>query len=159
FLPRQLEIIYEINRRFLDDVRRRFPNDGARVGRMSLIEDAPVKQVRMAHLAVVGTHSTNGVAAMHSELLRTRTLRDFADLYPERFGNQTNGVTPRRWLLMANPHLAKALTEAVGPGWITSLEQLVHLKPLADDASFRGRFRQAKRGAKLRFLDWLRAQG
>jgi starch phosphorylase len=159
FLPRQLEIIYEINRRFLDDVRRRWPGDNARVQRMSLIEEAPVKQVRMAHLAVVGTHSTNGVAAMHSELLRTRTLRDFAEMYPERFGNQTNGVTPRRWLLMANPSLARLITDAIGDGWVTSLEQLARLRPLADDAGFRERFRKAKREAKGRFLDWLRGQG
>src|SRR5262245_6016763 len=159
FLPRQLEIIYEINRRFLDDVRRHFPGDNAPVARMSLIEDVLVKQVRMAHLAVVGTHSTNGVAAMHSDLLRTRTLRDFADMYPERFGNQTNGVTPRRWLLMANPALARLITEALGGGWVTSLEQLAKLKPLADEVGFRERFRQAKRDAKVRFLDWLRGQG
>ena len=159
FLPRQLELIYEINRRFLDDVRRRFPGDHARIDRMSLIEDGPAKQVRMAHLAVVGTHSTNGVAAMHSELLKTRTLRDFADMFPERFNNQTNGVTPRRWLLMCNPPLARLITDAIGPDWVTSLEQLGKLKSLADDGSFRTKFRQAKREAKSRFLDWLRAQG
>src|SRR4029079_19571012 len=102
-LPRHLEIIYEINRRFLDVVKARFPNESARLPGMSLIEEGNAKQVRMAHLAIVGTHSTNGVAAIHSELLRTRTVKDFAALYPERFSNKTNGVTPRRWLLLANP--------------------------------------------------------
>jgi starch phosphorylase len=159
FLPRQLEIIYEINRRFLDEVRKRYPGDNARLARMSLIEDVPVKQVRMAHLAVVGTHSTNGVAEMHSELLRTRTLRDFAELYPDRFCNQTNGVTPRRWLMLANPALSRLLNATIGPGWVTSLDQLAKLRPLGDDASFREHFRRAKNAAKTRFLDWLRAQG
>ncbi|MFM7151781.1 MAG: glycogen/starch/alpha-glucan family phosphorylase, partial [Gemmataceae bacterium] len=117
FLPRQLEIIYEINRRFLEEVRRRYPGDPERASRMSLIEEGADKQVRMAHLAVVGTHSTNGVAQIHSDLLRTRTLRDFAEMFPERFGNQTNGVTPRRWLLMANPGLSSLITEAIGDRW------------------------------------------
>jgi starch phosphorylase len=159
FMPRQLEIIYEINRRFLDEVRRRYPGDNNRLARMSLIEDLPVKQVRMAHLAVVGTHSTNGVAEMHSELLRTRTLRDFAEMFPERFGNQTNGVTPRRWLLQANPPLARLITRAIGPEWVTALDQLHKLTPLAEDAGFQDAFSQAKRQAKRRFLDWLRGQG
>jgi glycogen phosphorylase len=159
FLPRQLEIIYEINKRFLDEVRRRYPGDNARVQRMSLIEETPVKQVRMAHLAVVGTHSTNGVAEIHSELLRTRTLKDFAEMFPERFGNQTNGVTPRRWLLMANPWQSSLITDAIGAGWVSDLDQLARLKPLADDAAFREKFRSAKREAKLNFVEWLRGQG
>ena len=106
---------------------------------MSLIEEGPVKQVRMAHLAIVGTHSTNGVAAIHSELLRTRTVTDFAEMFPERFSNKTNGVTPRRWLLLANPPLARLITEAIGDGWITDLSQLRKLLPLADDTAFRGK--------------------
>ncbi|MFO0843070.1 MAG: glycogen/starch/alpha-glucan phosphorylase [Gemmataceae bacterium] len=159
FLPRQLEIIYEVNRRFLDDVRRRYPGDNNRVQRMSLIEESPVKQVRMAHLAAVGTHSINGVAEIHSDLLRSRTLKDFAEMFPERFGNQTNGVTPRRWLLMANPWQSGLLNEAIGPGWVSDLDQLSRLKPLAGDAGFREKFRAAKREAKLRFVDWLRGQG
>jgi glycogen phosphorylase len=154
-LPRQLEIIYEINRRFLDDVRRRHPDDTDRVRRMSLIEEGAVKQVRMAHLAIVGTHSTNGVAAIHSELLRTRVVSDFADLFPERFNNKTNGVTPRRWLLVANPELARLITDAIGDGWITDLAELRRLVPLAGDAAFGERFRQAKRAAKARFAAWL----
>jgi starch phosphorylase len=156
-LPRHLEIIYEINRRFLDDVRTRFPGDEARVVRMSLIEEHPVKQVHMAYLAMVGSHSTNGVAAIHSCLLRTTVVQDFADLFPERFNNKTNGVTPRRWLLLANPTLAGLITEATGDGWITDLSWLRHLLPLADDAAFVADFRQAKRAAKVRFADWLYA--
>jgi starch phosphorylase len=159
FLPRQLEIIYEINRRFLDEVRKRFPGDAKRLERMSMVEEGPNKQVRMAHLAMVGTHSTNGVAEIHSGLLRTRVVSDFAEMYPERFGNQTNGVTPRRWLLMCNPGLSALVTRSVGDRWPTDLGQLARLKPLADDAGFADAFRQAKRAAKLRFTDWLRAQG
>ncbi len=156
-LPRHLEIIYEINRRFLDNVRTRFPEDEARVVRTSLIEETPVKQVRMAHLAIVGSHSTNGVAEIHSRLLRTTVVQDFADLFPERFNNKTNGVTPRRWLLLTNPDLAGLITEAIGDGWILDLSQLRHLLPLADDAAFVTDFRQAKRAAKARFADWLSA--
>src|SRR5215472_11005249 len=155
-LPRHLEIIYEINRRFLDDVRTHCTGDEARVVRTSLIEETPVKQVRMAHLAIVGSHSTNGVAAIHSRLLRTTVVQDFADLFPERFNNKTNGVTPRRWLLLANPDLSGLVTEAIGDGWITDRSQLRHLIPLADDAAFVAAFRQAKRAAKVRFADWLR---
>src|SRR5262249_56438068 len=113
-LPRHLEIVYEINRRLLDSVRSRYPSDEGRVARVSLIEEGPSKHVRMAHLAIVGSHSTNGVAAIHSELLRTRTVKDLAELFPERFSNKTNGVTPRRWLLLANPALARTITQATG---------------------------------------------
>ncbi|MEI7687581.1 MAG: glycogen/starch/alpha-glucan family phosphorylase, partial [Planctomycetota bacterium] len=155
-LPRQLEIIYEINRRFLDVVRARFPEDLARVRRMSLVEEEGFKQIRMAHLAIVGTHSTNGVAAIHSELLRTRTVKDFADLYPERFSNKTNGVTPRRWIALANPALARLLTDALGQGWLTDLAELERLKPLAEETGFRAMFGRAKRDAKASFADWLK---
>jgi starch phosphorylase len=156
-IPRHLEIVYEINRRFLDDLRRRFPGDEARAARMSLVEEGPARKVRMAHLAVVGSHSTNGVAAIHSGLLRTDVLKDFAELFPERFNNKTNGVTPRRWLLLANPYLSRLLTEAVGPAWVTDMEQLRKLIPLADDAGFRDLFWKAKREAKARFAGWLRS--
>ncbi|HVS36273.1 MAG TPA: glycogen/starch/alpha-glucan phosphorylase [Gemmataceae bacterium] len=156
-LPRHLEIIYEINRRLLDSVRARIPGDEGRVTRVSLIEEGPVKHVRMANLAVVGSHSTNGVAAIHSKLLRTTTLKDLAELFPERFNNKTNGVTPRRWLLLANPALARTITEAVGDDWITDLAQLSKLKALAEDSGFRAAFRRAKREAKARFADWLKA--
>ena len=117
--------------------------------RMSLIEEGPSARVRMANLAIVGSHSTNGVAAIHSELLRTTTVKDLAEMFPERFNNKTNGVTPRRWLLLANPALARTITEAIGDGWITDLSQLSKLKPLADDTGFRDAFRKAKREAKV----------
>jgi glycogen phosphorylase len=156
FIPRHLEIIYEINRRLLDEVRLRFPDDNGRAARVSLVEEGPTKHVRMANLAIVGSHSTNGVAAIHSQLLRTTTVRDFAEMYPERFNNKTNGVTPRRWLLLANPPLARTITEAIGDGWITDLSQLRNLKPLAEDASFQEAFRKATREAKSQFADWLR---
>jgi starch phosphorylase len=156
-LPRQLEIIYEINRRLLDSVRAKFPGDEGRVQRVSLIEEGPVKQVRMANLAIVGSHSTNGVAAIHSELLRTITVKDLAELYPERFSNKTNGVTPRRWLLLTNPQLSNVITEAIGEGWITDLGELAKLKPLADDKELRDRFKKAKREAKSQFAAWLKS--
>ncbi|WP_406696156.1 glycogen/starch/alpha-glucan phosphorylase [Singulisphaera sp. Ch08] len=157
-LPRQLEIIYEINRRFLDVVQASHPGDAAKVARMSLIEEGPARQVRMANLAIVGTHSTNGVAAIHSELLRTKTVADFATMFPERFSNKTNGVTPRRWLLLANPDLAELLTEAVGEDWVTDLSTLRQVVPLAEDSTFREAFLAAKRAAKLRFVDWINAR-
>jgi glycogen phosphorylase len=157
-IPRQLEIIYEINRRFLDTVRAAHPGDEAKFSRMSLIEETPARQVRMANLAIVGTHSTNGVAAIHSELLRTKTVADFAAMFPERFSNKTNGVTPRRWLLLANPNLAKLLTEAVGDGWVTDLSLLKQIVPHADDAAFLDSFLAAKRAAKVRFADWIKAR-
>jgi glycogen phosphorylase len=155
-IPRQLQIIYEINRRFLDDVRRRYPDDDARVRRVSLIEEEPARRVRMAHLAVVGSHSTNGVAQIHSDLLRTRVLRDFAEMFPERFSNKTNGVTPRRWLCQANPALAQLITGTIGEGWVTDLSSLRALLPLAGDSGFREEFRHAKRANKLAFTRWLR---
>jgi len=156
-MPRLLEIIYEINRRFLDDVRAKYPGDDARVRRMSLIYQDGTRKVRMAHLAIVGTHSTNGVAKIHTELLKTKTVKDFAEMFPERFSNKTNGVTPRRWLLAANPPLAALITEAIGDDWITDLSQLQRLKPLADDKAFRDRFLAAKHAAKIRFVEWLKA--
>jgi starch phosphorylase len=156
-LPRHLEIILEINRRLLDDVRARYPGDEGRAARVSLVEDGGERKVRMANLAIVGSHSTNGVAAIHSELLRTRTVKDLAELFPERFNNKTNGVTPRRWLLLANPALANTITDAIGDSWITDLSQFSKLKPLAEDRGFRKEFRKAKRAAKTRFADWLKA--
>ncbi len=155
-LPRQLEIIYEINRRLLDEVRNRYPGDEARVKRISLIEEGAPKHVRMANLAIVGSHSTNGVAAIHSELLRTVTVRDLAELYPERFNNKTNGVTPRRWLRVANPGLSAVISRAIGQSWITDLEELRRLAPLAADPAFRAEFLAAKREAKQRFCEAMR---
>jgi len=154
--PRHLEIIYEINRRLLDDERLRTPADEGRLARMSLIEEAGSRQVRMANLAVTGSHSTNGVARIHSDLLRTRLLSDFATVYPGRFNNKTNGVTPRRWLLSANPGLAALITEAVGDGWVTDLDRLQGLRTMAEDAEFRARFRRTREAAKRGFADWLK---
>src|SRR5712671_1229497 len=154
-LPRHLEIIFEINRRLLDGVRRRFPGDEGRVQRSSLIEEGHQKHVRMANLAIVGSHSTNGVAAIHSALLRSTTVKDLAETFPERFSNKTNGVTPRRWLHLCNPSLAGAITDAIGDGWITDFDQLRGLEPLAGDAGFRGAIREAKRAAKRAFVDWM----
>jgi len=154
-IPRHLEIIYEINRRFLRDVRARYPEDEDRPRRMSLIAEVPSRRVRMAHLAVVGTHSTNGVSDIHSELLRSRVLKDFAEYFPERFNNKTNGITPRRWLLVANPWLAELITDAIGDGWITDAIQLRKLESLAGDDAFLERFGLAKRHAKHAFIDWL----
>ena len=156
-LPRHLEIVLEINRRLLDEVRTRFPGDAGRVERVSLVEEGSERKIRMANLAIVGSHSTNGVAAIHSELLRTRTVKDLAEMFPERFNNKTNGVTPRRWLLLANPALAGCITEAIGPGWITDLAELAKLRPLADDGGFREAVRRAKRQAKSQFTQWLAA--
>src|SRR5271165_441628 len=155
--PRHLEIIYEINRRLLDDVSSRYPGDLGRAQRISLIEEGRQRKVRMAHLAIVGSHSTNGVAAVHSKLLRTTTVRDFVELFPERFNNKTNGVTPRRWLLLANPGLAEAITQAIGDGWITDLSRLNELKPLVEDNNFREAFLTSKHRAKVTFANWLKS--
>jgi glycogen phosphorylase len=156
-LPRHLEIIFEINRRLLDSVRSKFPGDEGRVQRVSLVGEGDRRTIRMANLAIVGSHSTNGVAAIHTKLLRTTTVKDLAEVFPERFSNKTNGVTPRRWLLLSNPSLARTITEAIGDGWITDLSQLRGLKPLANDANFRSSVRNAKREAKLQFADWLKS--
>ena len=156
-VPRLAEIICEINRRFLDSVRVQFPGDEPRRERVSLIEEGADRKVRMANLAIVGSHSTNGVAAIHSELLRTRVVSDLAEMFPKRFNNKTNGVTPRRWLLTCNPELAQIITDAIGDAWITDLTQLTKLKPLAIDKGFREAFRKAKHTAKTRFADWLKA--
>jgi starch phosphorylase len=138
-------------------VQQRYGNQDGRIERMSLIEETSNRQVRMANLAILGTHSTNGVAKIHSDLLRTRVVKDFADMFPERFNNKTNGVTPRRWLLLANPEWARLITDAIGDGWVTDLNQLRRLQPLASDAGFRGHFRQAKQAAKERFAAWLKS--
>jgi starch phosphorylase len=156
-LPRQLEIIYEINRRLLDEVRVRFKGDEGRVERVSLVEEKPSRKIRMANLAIVGSHSTNGVAAVHSKLLRTTTVKDLSEMFPERFSNKTNGVTPRRWLLEANPALADTITEAIGDKWITDLSQLRNLKPLADDSGLQKAFHKSKRDAKVAFANWLKS--
>jgi starch phosphorylase len=155
--PRLLEIILEINQRLLDEVRRRFPGDDGRVAGVSLVEENSERMIRMAHLAIVGSHSTNGVAAIHSRLLRSVTVKELAELFPERFNNKTNGITPRRWLALANPSLAGTITAALGEGWIADLDQLAKLRPLAEDAGFRDAVRNAKRQAKQRFAGWLKS--
>jgi starch phosphorylase len=148
-LPRHLEIVYEINHRFLDEVRDRYPGDGGRVARLSLIDEAGGRSVRMAHLASVGSHCINGVAALHTKLLKADVLRDFHELWPEKFVNVTNGVTPRRFLALANPRLAALVTEAIGEGWPRDLERLRRLEPLAEDAAFRAKWRAVKRANKV----------
>jgi glycogen phosphorylase len=124
---------------------------------VNLVEDVNERKIRMANLAIVGSHSTNGVAAIHTDLLCRTTVRDLADIFPERFNNKTNGVSPRRWLLLANPALASTITEAVGDGWVTDLARLRQLAPLADDSSLREQFRKAAYEAKSRFANWLKA--
>jgi len=155
-LPRQLEIIYEINRRFLDNVPECFPGEQERIQRVSLVEgDGLSKKVRMANLAVVGSHSTNGVAEIHSKLLRETTLKDLAQIFPERFNNKTNGITPRRWLQLCNPGLSGLVVNAIGEGWIRDLSELSKLKAFTEDAGFCDDFRKAKQNAKREFCDWL----
>jgi starch phosphorylase len=155
--PRHLEIVYEINQRFLEDVRKKFPGDEDLVRRVSLIEEGTVRKVRMANLAIVGSHSTNGVAAIHSQLLRTTTVKDLAAIFPERFNNKTNGVTPRRWLRLCNAPLSRTITDAIGDGWVTDLRELSRLEPLADDASFRTAFLKAQNDCKDQFANWLKS--
>jgi starch phosphorylase len=148
-LPRHLEIIFEINRRWLDRVKAKYPNDDARVARMSLIDERGGKSVRMANLATVGSHCVNGVSALHSRLLKESVLKDFAEFEPEKFTNVTNGVTPRRFMQLANPPLAALITKAIGDGWPADLEQLRKLEPLADDSGFQTEWRSVKRQAKV----------
>jgi len=143
-LPRHMQIIFEINRRFLDSVRNRYPGDNDRLARLSLIDEDYGKRVRMANLAVLGSHSINGVSALHTEILKNSTFRDFAELYPERFNNKTNGITPRRWLRQCNPGLTDLIADAIGPGFITDLGRLSGLKKFADDTEFRTRWGQVK---------------
>ena len=149
-LPRHLEIIYEINRRFLDEVRLRYPGDDGRVARLSIIDETEDRYVRMANLATVGSHAVNGVAALHSDLLKKTVLRDFYELYPERFHNVTNGVTPRRWMLLSNPGLANLITNRIGDGWASDLEtQLRKIEAFTDDAGFQHQWASVKRENKV----------
>jgi starch phosphorylase len=157
-LPRHQQIIYEINSRFLRKVATRFPGDFDRLRRMSLIQEDPEKAVRMANLAVVGSRSTNGVAELHTRLLKERVMHDFADFYPERFNNKTNGVTPRRWLLKANPRLGALITEKIGNGWITDLDQLKGLEKFAKDPSTIKRVREIKRANKVLLAEYVQRE-
>lgn len=154
-LPRLLEIIFEINARFLDEVAARWPGDIDRLGRMSLIEEGHEQQVRMAYLAIVGSFSVNGVAELHSDLLKHGLFRNFYELWPGRFNNKTNGITPRRWLAACNPELAALITEAIGDGWVTDLTRLAQLRPFCEDAAFRERWHSIKHHNKERLLRFM----
>jgi len=154
-LPRHLEIIDEINRRHLENVRLKFPGDEGRVRRLSLINEDGGKFVRMAHLASLGSHAINGVAALHTELLKTHVLSDFYALTPEKFSNKTNGVTPRRWMVLSNPRLASLLTARLGPGWIHDLEKLRRLEPMINDQKFCAEWRDIKRQNKLNLSTYI----
>ena len=154
-LPRHLQIVYEVNRRFLDEVRRRFPGDDARLRRVSLIEEGPEQHVQMAHLAIVGSARVNGVSALHSRILREHLFRDFAEMWPNKFCNETNGITPRRWLRKCNAPLSELIASKLGDGWVTDLPQLAKLAPAADDPSFRAAFRAAKLANKERLAAYV----
>ncbi|MCP5425748.1 MAG: glycogen/starch/alpha-glucan phosphorylase [Gammaproteobacteria bacterium] len=153
-LPRHLEIIYEINAQFLGEVRTRFPGDDDKVARLSLIDECGERYVRMAHLACVGSHAVNGVAELHSELLKRDVLADFHALSPEKFNNKTNGVTPRRWLALCNPRLTKFISSVIGDGWIKDLSELRRLEPFVEDAGFRREWRFIKRSVKEDFVTY-----
>jgi starch phosphorylase len=155
-LPRHLEIILEINRRHLDEVRAKFPDDPERIARMSIIDERGQRFVRMAHLAAVGSHAINGVAALHTELLKNHVLRDFHDFSPEKFSNKTNGVTPRRWMVLSNPRLTDLLGAKIGHGWIHDLERLRRLEALVDDADFRAQWQQVKQENKSRLAAFIK---
>jgi len=157
-LPRHLQIIFEINRRFLEDVARAYPGDEGKLRRMSIIEESDPKQVRMAHLAMVGSHSVNGVAALHSELLKANLMPDFSEFWPEKFNNKTNGVTQRRWLLACNPALASLLTRSVGESWITNLDRLRALEKYAEQPGFRQEFRDIKQANKRQLAKVIQEQ-
>jgi starch phosphorylase len=154
-LPRHLQIIYEINTRFMEEVKKRFPGDLERLDRMSLVEEHWERKIRMAHLAIVGSHSVNGVAALHTEILKNRLFRDFYEMYPERFNNKTNGVTQRRWLKLANPALSALISTHIGNGWITDLYELEKLRPLAADAGFLEQWWQVKRECKEKLAAYI----
>ncbi|MDG2617972.1 glycogen/starch/alpha-glucan phosphorylase [Thermoleptolyngbya sichuanensis XZ-Cy5] len=152
-LPRHLEIIYEINYKFLDEVRSKYPDEPERLARMSLIQEGHEQMVRMAHLACVGSHTVNGVAALHTELVKQELMHDFYEMFPEKFQNKTNGITPRRWLLMSNPALSSLITEKIGDSWITNLDDLRRLEEFVHHADFQQRWRDIKQFNKQRLAD------
>lgn len=154
-LPRHIQIIYEINRRFLDDVNVRYPNDLARLSRMSIIEEGDEKRVKMAHLSIIGSHSVNGVSALHSEILIKGLFRDFYEMWPNKFNNKTNGITQRRWLKLCNPDLAALITGKIGDGWATDLYELKKLEPFSKDADFLRQWREVKARNKRRLADYI----
>ncbi len=154
-LPRHMEIVFEINRRFLDDVRAKFPNDDGRLRRISLIDETGERYVRMAYLATVGSHAVNGVAALHSDLLKHDLLSDLFQMYPERFSNKTNGITPRRWLALANPALSKLITSRIGDSWVSNLDELRKLEGYVEDADFRESWRSTQHAVKHDLIDYI----
>lgn len=156
-LPRHIHIIYEINRRFLDEIKQKFPNDIFRLKRMSIIEEGPEKMVRMANLAIVGSHSINGVAALHTEILVHEVFKDFSDLWPKRFNNKTNGITQRRFLFKCNPNLSSLIAEKIGDKWVTDLYELKKLTQFAKDDEFQKVWHKVKEANKLRFANYLKA--
>ena len=153
-LPRHLEIIYEINRHFLDRVREQYPQDDYKLANLSLIDESNSKYVRMAHLACVGSHAINGVAELHTKLLKQSVLKDFYELFPEKFNSKTNGVTPRRWMVLSNPRLSELITEKIGDRWIKDLSELKQLESFIDDAEFRQQWREAKQAVKEDLTDY-----
>jgi len=155
-LPRHLEIIFEINARFLNEVRIKFLGDSERLARLSIINESGERYVRMAHLASVGSHAINGVAALHTELLKQDVLSDFYSLWPDKFSNKTNGITPRRWLALSNPRLTKLITEKIGGEWLTDLSALKKLESFAEETSFQSEWRYIKRAIKEDFASFLR---
>jgi starch phosphorylase len=157
-LPRQLDIIFEINARFLRMVRLRYPGKPEMLEKLSLIQEGSTRKVRMAHLAVVGSHQVNGVAELHSHLLKQNLFHDFAQIWPERFTNITNGVTPRRWLAVSNPHLATLLDDSIGQGWKSDLDQLSRIEPMVQDPAFLERWRLVREHAKERLAQTIRQQ-
>ncbi|RZW20009.1 MAG: glycogen/starch/alpha-glucan family phosphorylase, partial [Desulfobulbaceae bacterium] len=154
-LPRHLQIIYEINQRFLDQVAQKYPGDIDKLSRMSIIEEGYPKKVRMAYLAIVGSHSVNGVAALHTQLLKDKVFKDFHKFYPNKLNSKTNGITPRRWLLKCNTELAQLINDQIGSGWEIDLDRLRELEPLATDKDFQARFRQIKLNNKLKLADYI----
>lgn len=157
-LPRHLEIIYEINRHFLDEVRQRYPGDNERIAKLSLFDETNAKHLRMAHLACVGSHSINGVAELHTELLKTSVLKEFYELWPVRFNNKTNGVSPRRFMVLANPGLTELITEAIGPKWITRTDELQKLEAYAANPNFQQRWLAVKHANKVRLAGYIQKQ-
>ncbi len=154
-LPRHLQIIYEINQRFLDQIAHHYPGDLGKLDRMSIIEEGYPKKVRMAYLAIVGSHSVNGVAALHTQLLKDKVFKDFDKFYPDKINSKTNGITPRRWLLKSNPDLSGLINEKIGTGWEVDLDKLRELEPFADDREFQERFREIKLNNKYKLADYI----
>jgi starch phosphorylase len=154
-LPRHLEIIYEINNRFLNEVKKKYPGDEEKIKRMSIIEETPVKSIRMANLAIVGSHSVNGVAKLHTKILKEELFKDFDQFFPDKFNNKTNGITPRRWLKLCNPDLSKLITDTIGDKWVTDLFELKKLNKYADNKDFQKKWKNAKLQNKIKLAEYI----